>query len=98
MAGLGLPAPAFRARERRKMSAMTAAFPNCGHRAPPSARMCKRCSLFLPRDRAAVSLLQWRKRRHFYRGAAACAVVLLQLVKAKLLGGVTCVINLGRSP
>jgi hypothetical protein len=40
------------------------------------------------------------KRRHIYRVAAAYAVVawgLLQLVKAELLGGITCVINLGRS-
>jgi hypothetical protein len=69
----------------------------------PSARMCKRCSLLtgLRRDRAEVSLFQWRKRRHIYRVAAAYAVVacvLLQLVKAELLGGITCVISLGRSP
>jgi hypothetical protein len=43
----------------------------------PSAQMCKRCSLLteLRRDRAEVSLFQWRKRRHIYRVAAACAVV-----------------------
>jgi hypothetical protein len=72
-------------------------------RAPPSARMCKRCSLLteLRRDRAEVSLFQWRKRRHIYRLAATYAVVawvLLQLVKAELRGGITCVISLGRSP
>jgi hypothetical protein len=49
--------------------------------------MWKRCSLLteLRRDRAEVSLFQWRKRRHIYRVVAAYAVVawvLLQLVKA----------------
>jgi hypothetical protein len=49
--------------------------------------MCKRCSLLteLRRDRAEVSLFQWRKRCHIYRVAAAYAVVawaLLQPVKA----------------
>ena len=73
------------------------------HRAPPSARMCKQCSLLteLPLDRAEVSLFQWRKRRHIYRVGAAYAVatwVFLQLVKAELLGGITCVISSGRSP
>jgi hypothetical protein len=50
--------------------------------------MRKRCSLLteLRRDRAAVSLFQWRQRRHIYRVAAAHAVVawvLLQLVEAE---------------
>src|SRR5258708_4776214 len=63
---------------------------SCGHRAPPSARMCKRCSLLteLPRDHAEVSLFQWRKRRHIYRVGAAYTVaawVMLRLVKAELL-------------
>jgi hypothetical protein len=69
---------------------------------PPSARMCKRCSLLteLPRDRAEVSLFQWRRRRHIYPVGAAYAVAawLLQLVRAELLGGITCVISSGRSP
>jgi len=73
------------------------------HRAPPSARMCKRCSLLteLRRDRAEVSLFQWRKRCHIYRVAAAYAVVawaLLQPVKAELLGGITCAISSEGSP
>src|ERR1700730_8242800 len=86
--------PAFRSPSQQSRWA------SCGHRAPPSARMCKRCSLLaeLPRDRAEVSLFQWRKRRHIYPvGAAyaAAAWVLLKLVKAELLGGITCVISSG---
>ena len=48
-----------------------------GHRAPPSARMCKRCSLLtkLLRDRAEVSLFQWRKRGHIYRVGAVYAAL-----------------------
>jgi hypothetical protein len=80
-----------------------AARSSVGQLSAPSARMCKRCTFLteLRRDRAEVSLFQWRKRRHIYRVTAAYAVVawvLSQLVRAELLGGITCVISLGRSP
>jgi hypothetical protein len=84
--------PRRRVLPRNRGSRRRVLWASYGHRAPPSARMCKRCSLLteLRRDRAEVSLFQWRKRRHIYRVAAAYAVVawvLLQLVKAELLGG-----------